>query len=33
MQMRVAAKAKIFQKIKKLLEYLKVKNIRNTFIY
>lgn len=31
--MREAARAKIFQKIKKLLKYLKVKNIQNTFIY
>lgn len=30
--MREAARAKIFQKIKKLLKYLKVKNIQNTFI-
>lgn len=31
--MREAARAKIFQKIKKLLKYLKVKIIQNTFIY
>lgn len=31
--MREAARAKIFQKKKKLLKYLKVKNIQNTFIY
>lgn len=31
--MREAARAKIFQKIKKLFKYLKVKNIQNTFIY